>query len=92
MGHTMRSASGCFDELRIASQDRQDFLDTARVLKELSVECGLTSAPVLEQFAQYGVGAALDLLCRSSGSNVSGAYLRHRARWRAKRWEGVSVH
>ncbi|MCJ2187028.1 hypothetical protein [Novosphingobium beihaiensis] len=80
MGCMMRDALVRFEEFQAASLHEREFVEIARVLKSLAGELGLQNDPVLDELANHGVGAALDLLCRASGSNVSGAYVRHRSR------------
>ena len=92
MGSRMRDAIVSFEEYQTATLHEQEFVELAQVLKTMAGELGLSRGPVLDALAHHGIGAALDLLCRTSGSNVSGAYFRHRACWRAKRGEMPRVH
>ncbi|MEJ2410592.1 MAG: hypothetical protein P8Y48_15105 [Novosphingobium sp.] len=87
MGCMMHDAIVGFDEYKTASINEQEFAEMAHVLKAMAGELGVKSAPVLDALARRGFGAALDVLCRTGGSNVSSAYVRHRARWRAERGE-----
>lgn len=92
MGCMMRDTTVCFDEFGNVTLRELEFAELAHQLADRASQPEQPRDPAGECLADPFMDVALDLLRWSSRSNVSRAYVRNPARWRAKRGDSESVH
>lgn len=83
MGRELSDATVHYHELQWSWLNEVEFAEKAHVLKILARELGQDTAPAISELCQHGLEAALAAMAVAVGANVSDAYLRHRALWRA---------
>ncbi|MEO0030723.1 MAG: hypothetical protein RIS94_481 [Pseudomonadota bacterium] len=79
MGYEMHGSFVRHEEWKAARLTEIEFEDMVRALRALAQERGQDAGPVIDSFAEKGLGAALGVLADIAGTSVEADFCRARA-------------